>query len=103
MIAANNEPTATANTNQGTQTGAALADQIIARRAMFEIANDVEADRLADEEEGDLCSLATARGALAGKARVLLATNMLRYISPSFGEWRVLESLLRELAAPNVI
>jgi hypothetical protein len=102
MATVNNDATATAPADQDTQTAATIAERILARRPLFKDAtvSDTEADRLADAEEADLCALATAPGALAGKARVLLATNLLRHVSPSFGEWRVLESLLNELAAP---
>src|SRR5690348_10243100 len=103
MIAATLNDNAHTTTDQGIQTAeaATLADQIIARRPLFAGATDAEADQLADAEEANLCTLATTSGALADKARVLLATNLLRYISPSVGEWRLLESLLRGLAAQS--
>jgi hypothetical protein len=103
MVADTLNDTAHTTTGQGTQTAATLADQIIARRPLFNGATDTEADRLADAEEADLCALATAPGAYVEKATALLATHMLRYITPSFGEWRVLESLLTELAAPTPV
>jgi hypothetical protein len=103
MIAANNEPTAITATDQGIQTDAAtLAERILARRPLFKDAtiSDAEADQLASADEADLCQLAAKPGALAEKARVLLTTGVPRY-TPSFGEWRVLKSVLAELAAQS--
>jgi hypothetical protein len=101
MHQATQTDSATAATDQDTITDAAnLAERILARRPLFNGATDAEADRLADAEEADLCALATTPGAYVEKATALLATNLLRYITPSFGEWRVLESLLKGLAEP---
>jgi hypothetical protein len=100
MIAANENDTAPTTTDHDTRT-AILAERILARRPLFEDAtvSDAEADRLALAGETDLCALATASSALAEKARVPLATKVLHYISPPAGAWRVLESLLKDLAA----
>jgi hypothetical protein len=88
-------------TPNNTPEATTIAERILARRPLFKdfSVSDTEADRLASAEEADLCSLATAARAYAEKAKALLATQLLHNISPSVGEWRVLESLLGELAA----
>jgi hypothetical protein len=79
--------------------------RIIARRKRFKGAAvpDTEVDRLASADETDLHALAATPGEPRLKAKVLAATGFLVHTSPSDGEWAVLRSLMKELAAsPNV-
>jgi hypothetical protein len=77
-----------------------LAARIITRRLLFrDPRHRDDVARMADAEQADLRALAAISGAAREKAQVLAATGFMCAPSAlSTGEWRLVTSLVRELA-----